>query len=406
VARLVFGVILNDGRQHEATWVEPARDDGDNAEPDPFRYRLLRLSDDNEGAIVSATDQAIVLYLQALNTDLADRALALKLMVEIQMRAGEFDKASASARQATRTAQGLAAGLREKLEDTRRDIRSVDWHGEMPGWLTDVLGQLAQQLDRDRQLRDLAERAGADPAAHDACREIVREVRRGEDVWLRLERYVQRAIPVFLAAQETQRFQPRGLAAAIDLARDLAQPALIAPDDAFAEAVDRLVAGVLPPATPPQWGLDELCPQLLRAPAIRELSEPELDRPGDLGDPLDDSIPDDIAACVSDILGVAAQRPTRLSELLAAARDRAGEVEDPRRLLDVVWGAALYVFVAGANAPADDRPRRADLAAAVAALVAADDGVTLSDERFVGPDLTLATSVALDRIDLEVSGVA
>jgi hypothetical protein len=400
VARLVFGVMLNDGRPHEATWVEPAREDGDSAEPEPFRYRLLRLADDNDGAIVTATDQAIVLYLQALNIDLADRALALKLMVEIQMQAGEFDKALASARQATRTAQGLAAGLREKLEDTRRDIRSVDWHGEMPGWLTGVLAQLAHQLDRDQQLRELAERASADPAARDACLAIDHEVRRGEDIWLRLERYVQRAIPVFLAAQETQRFQPRGLAAAIDLARDLLRPSIIDADEAFAMTVDRLAAGIFPPTTPAHWGLDELCPQLLRAPAIREQSDPELDQPGDLGDPLDDSIPDDIAACASDILAAATDRPTRLSELITAARARANEVDDPRRLLDVVWGAALYVFVAEADAPPDDRPRRADLAAAVSALVAVDDGALLADERFVGPDLTLATPVAFDQIDV------
>lgn len=42
-----------------------------------------------------------------LDTDLADQALALKLMVEIQMQAGEFDKALETAKAATRTAQGL-----------------------------------------------------------------------------------------------------------------------------------------------------------------------------------------------------------------------------------------------------------------------------------------------------------
>ncbi len=406
VARLVFGVLLNDGRPHEAMWVEPAGEDGDAAEPAPFRYRLLRLADDNDGAAVTATDQAIVLYLQALNTDLADRALALKLMVEIQMQAGEFDKALTYARQASRTAQGLAASLRERLEDTRRDIRSVDWHGEMPRWLNDVLAQLAQQLERDRQLRELATMASVEPDARDACLAIVREVRHGEDVWLRLERYVELAIPAFLAAQETQRFQPRGLAAAIDLTRDLLHPTIAAPDRAFVAAVDRLAGGVYPPVPPAHWGLDELCAQLLRAPAIREQADPEIDAPGDLGDPLDDSIPDDIAACASDILREATRRPVRLSELIAAARARAGDVADPRRLLDVVWGAALYVFVADADALPDDRPRRADLAAAVSALVAVNDGMPLADERFAGPDLMLATPVIFDRIDLDESGVA
>jgi hypothetical protein len=81
VARLVFGTVLNDGRPHRASWVEPAAAEGEPSSIEPFRYRLLRLADGEDGPAVTATDEAIVLYLQALNTDLADRALALGLLV-------------------------------------------------------------------------------------------------------------------------------------------------------------------------------------------------------------------------------------------------------------------------------------------------------------------------------------
>lgn len=406
VARLVFGTILNDGRPHESRWIEPLTDETEGTRSERFRFRLLRLTDNADSAAITATDEAIVLYLQALNTDLADRALALKLMVEIQMDAREFDKALASAREATRTAQGLSASLREKLEDTRRDVRAVDWRGEMPSWLTEVVNQLTRQLDRDRQLRGLAERASVDPAARDTCQEIVREVKRSEDVWLRLERYVQRAIPVFLAAQEAQRFQPRGLAVAIDLTRDVLCPLVTAPDDVLSTANDLLMAGIAPPVVPPCWGVDELCGALLRAPMIREMADPDIDDPGDLGDAIGDSVPDDIAACASDILTMATERPTRLSELLATARTRAGEVDDPVRLLDVIWGAALWAFVTGGDAAPDDRPLSENLAAAVSQLVAVDDRAALADDRFTGTDLLVATSTALDQIDIDSSGVA
>ena len=283
IAKLVLTTLLNDGRPHEAIWREPAGDGETWSEARPYRYRLLRLGEGEDGTTITATDPAIVLYLQALNSDLADRALALKLLVEIQMKAGEFDKALATARQATRTAQGLSASLREKLDDTRRDIRSVDWHGEMPSWLHDVMGQIEHQIEKDRQLRDLAEGSSEDPTATDACRNIVREVRRGEDVWLRLERHVARAIPVFLAAQEVQRFQPRGLAAAIDLGDDLLQPVLLADDRLLMDVADTIVAGGFPPRTRPQWGVDELVRQLLREPLTREQQDPDVDEPGDLG---------------------------------------------------------------------------------------------------------------------------
>jgi tetratricopeptide (TPR) repeat protein len=404
VAKLVFNTVLNDGRLHEATWVEP--DTGAGAQSQPFRFRLLRLVDSDVGAAVTATDQAIVLYLQALNTDLADRALALKLMVQIQMQAGEFDKALDSARQATRTARGLSASLREKLADTRRDVTAVDWHTEMPAWLTSILDQIAQQLERDRQLLDLAAQASADPDAGAACTDISTEVQTGADVWIKLERYLQQAIPVFLEAQKAQRFRPRGIAAAIDLCRDVLEPAITAPDERFAAAGQRLIEGIAPPTVPVCWGLGELCDVLLRAPVSYERRDPDIDDPGDLGQPVGDSIPDDVAARVADILALAQHKPARLSELISLARADTGDAGDTLRLLDVLWGAALWVYVAGGDNPADERPRRADLAAAVGALTAIQSGDALGDQRYAGPDLVLATPIALDEIDLNSSGAA
>ncbi|MGV9677311.1 hypothetical protein ACWDSJ_18695 [Nocardia sp. NPDC003482] len=402
VARLVLTTVLNDGRPHEATWVE-AETEHEVMHTEQFRFRLLRLVDNEVGPCITATDEAIVLYLRALETDLADQALALKLMVEIQMNAGEFEKALESARQATRTAQGLSASLREKLADTKRDVSAVDWHGEMPSWLTDVVGRVAQQLDRDHQLRELAARSAADAAAADACRRIDAEVQRGQDVWIRLERYLQQAIPIFLEAQEVQRFHPRGLAAAIDLSRDVLDP-VIRSEDVLTGVVDRMIVGIAPPVRPALWGLADMCDLLLRAPTVYDRRPPEVDEPGELGVVAGDSIPIDVASVAAEILAHAVDRPVRLSELLALARARAAEVEDPARLLDVVWGAALWIFVVDADATPDERPTSTNLAAAVASLVATTDGRELRDERFAGADVLLASSIALDQIDLNTNG--
>ena len=402
VARLVFSAVFNDGRPHEATWLD-ADTAGQEPDEDVFRFRLLRMVDSEAGAAVTATDEAILLYLQALNTDLADRALALKLMVEIQMQAGEFDKALESARQATRTARGLSASLRERLADTRRDVGTVDWHGEMPRWLTEVRGQIRQQIERDRQLLDLAGESGDDPAAQEACRNIADEVRAGGDVWTRLERHVLAAIPVFLEAQNTQRFHPRGMAAAIDMTRDVFDPAMAAPEPAFHRGIGALVAGVSPPPTPVWWGLGDLTDLLFKPPISYERRPPAVDDPGELGEPPGDSIPDDVARCAAAVLAVASEHPTRVSELLALARGRADEVADSERLLDVLWGAALWVFVTGDDRADDDRPTSADLAAAVGALTAVRDEQMLDDGRYRGPDLTLARSVALDAVELNVA---
>ena len=126
VARLTFSTLLNDGHPHQAHWVELAADGEGWAERRPYSFRLLLLTDAEDGTAVSATDEAVLLYLQALDTNLADRAMALKLIVARQMTAGEFDRARATAIDARHTAEGLAASLRDKLDDTRRDVRTVD----------------------------------------------------------------------------------------------------------------------------------------------------------------------------------------------------------------------------------------------------------------------------------------
>lgn len=399
VASLLLNTLLNDGRPHEAVWRELADDDATWIEPRTWRFRLLRLVDGDEGPAVMATDEAIVLYLDALNADLADRAMALKLLVEIQMEAGEFDKALTTARQATRTARGLSASLREKLDDTRRDVRSVDWRGEMPTWLTDVMGQVDQQMERDRQLKDLAERAGEDPEAAVSCRAIVDEVRRSEDVWLRLERRLQQARPVFLDAQEAQRFHPRGMALVIDMTNDLLLPALDAPDERFGAAVDELARGSLPPLVPAQWGITELAKQLLREPVVREVGAPFVDLPGELLDPEGGSIPDDVASGAALVLRDARSAPVRLSVLLENARALAADPAEATHMADVVWGAALWTYVVGSDATGDERPPRAELADAVSGLIGVDDGTELADDRYRGADLLVGTAPAFDAND-------
>jgi hypothetical protein len=433
VATLVLNSLLNDGRPHEATWRELAADEEEGGpEPKRYRFRLLRLVDSEDGTALAATDEAIVLYLQALSADLADQATALKLIVELQMNAGEFDKALTSARAATRTARALAASLRDKLDDTRRDVRSVDWHEEMPAWLSGVLGQVGLQLERDRQLKELAVRSGEDPGATAVCRNIVAEVRRSEDIWTRLENHLQKAIPAFLEAQQAQEFRPRGLAMVIDLVKDVFEPALGAGDELLIAGSQVLVKGVCAPVVDGQWGLDELCKVLLRAPATFERREPEVDDPGELGESIGDSIPDDVAAAAAAVFELAAARPVRLSELLAEARQLVTDVTptpssgtgtagpdtgeqdaasgpepiDADAVTDIVWGGALWAFVAEAEASEDDQPRRADLAAALAPLIALDDGTELDDPRYSGADLLLGTQLAFDLVEKEQVGPA
>ena len=387
VARLTFSTLLNDGRPHQAHWVQLAADGDAWAERRPFSFRLLRLTDAEDGTAVSATDEAVLLYLQALDTNLADRAMALKLIVARQMIAGEFDRARATAIDARRTAEGLAASLRDKLDDTRRDVRSVDWDGEMPGWLSGTLSQLAEQLDMDRQLLSLADRAGADPVAAEDCRAIVGEVHRAQDVWLLLERRLQTAIPTFLAAQQAQRFNPRNEVTVVDLVQQILVPALSAPPDVVedaAAALFDLTGGVKLPGL---WSVDGLAAQLLRAPVTWERPPPAFDDVGDLINVDDANLPEELLSALRALFSSATDGPARLSALLETARGSGM----PSQLCKAVWAACLWVWVADEDVEEDAQPSDAGIAKLLAGLAALDDGIRLADPYYVGPDLLIGS---------------
>lgn len=389
VAKLTFSTLLNDGRPHRAHWVELAADEDEWAERRPFTFRLLRLADAEDGTAVSATDEAVLLYLQALDTNLADRAMALKLIVERQMVAGEFDRARATAVDARRTAEGLAASLRDKLDDTKRDVRSVDWTGEMPVWLSGTLEQLGEQLDMDRNLLSLAEKASEDPAAARDCRAIVGEVRRAQDVWLRLERRLQAAIPTFLAAQQAQRFSPRGSSATIDLSEQVLAPVLTAPAELVERASIEMFGAVGGANLPGLWSVDTLMAQLLRAPAgWEQRPAPTFDDIGDLIDVDDANLSAELAGLARAVIAPAAREAMRLSALLDAACAQNG----PRRLAETVWAACLWVWVSDNAIDEDAQPQDVGLAQLLAALVAVDDGTPLAHTEFGGPDLLIGSA--------------
>jgi hypothetical protein len=391
VARLTFSTLLNDGRPHQAHWVELAADGEVWAERRPFSFRLLRLTDAEDGTAVSATDEAVLLYLQALDTNLADRAMALKLIVARQMTAGEFDRARATAIDARRTAEGLAASLRDKLDDTRRDIRTVDWDGEMPEWLSGTLSQLAEQLDMDRQLLTLAGRAGADPVAAEDCRAIVGEVRRAQDVWLLLERRLQTAIPTFLAAQQAQRFNPRSRVTVVDLIQQILLPALSAPPDVVEDAAAALFGLTGGVRLPGLWSVDGLAAQLLRAPVKWERPAPAFDDVGELIDVDDANLPEELLSALLALFSSAGDAPVRLSALLGAARDPGM----PCRLCEAVWAACLWVWVADDDVEEEAQPSDAGLAKLLAGLAAVDDGRRLADPHYMGPDLLIGSPAQL-----------
>jgi hypothetical protein len=396
VARLTLSNLLNDGRPHRALWTELAVDSEAWAQRDPYSFRLLRLVDAGEEVQLSATNEAIMLYLQALDVDLADREAAAKLILQRQMEAGEFERARRSAVDARRTAEGLAASLRDRLDDTRRDLGSVDWDVDIPQHLQVALSHVTEQLELDRHILTLAEQgvAGGDDRAADACRAVIAEVRRSQDVHTRLERLIVGAIPVYLRAQEAQRFAPRAATLAVDLVADLLRPFLAADpkraDQAALGFAVRIGWSRLAP-----WTVDGLSAVLLRPPVTYERPDPAWDDPGELEEPDDLALPADVEAAAVTILGACRTVPHRLSELADLAAHHTGDVADAGLLEDVVHLAALSRFVAGGRGSDEDAGSEVGLHVALDGLVAVADGRRLDGPRWAGDDLLVGSAAQL-----------
>ena len=395
-AQMVFEALLNDGHRHVVRWRKLAGHDGDWVDSLEWSFRLLRLADGEEGTVVTATDEAIVLYLDVLDTDLADREMAQKLITKKQMERGEFEKALRSAVDARRSAEGYATQLRERLDDTRRDLRSVDWSVDMPARLRAALEHVTEQISQDRLLLGLAEQGvmSDDPTASESCRRIIDEVQRGQDVHTRLERRIQTAIPVFLEAQVSQRFAANAMAIAINLVNDVLRPYLASPAATATEVADLWVAPVAGPVVPAMWTVDSVVSVLWAPIRIWERGESIADDPGELVDRNDDSVPADVIAAAVDVLTAATVAALPMSDLIARARTVAATTSQPGQLVDVVWAACLCAYVADNEFSAsrllqEELPADPTFADLLTRLSATDAGAVLDDPDFHGADLMI-----------------
>ncbi|MEX5710501.1 hypothetical protein AB1484_19880 [Parafrankia sp. FMc6] len=406
VAKLTLANLLNDGRPLRARWGELADSDDERSGTRTYSFRLLRLLDAGDSPQLSATDEAVMLYLQALDVDLADREAAAKLILRRQMEAGEFERARRSAVDARRTAEGLAASLRDRLDETRRDLRGVDWNGDVPAQLRGAHQHVTEQLGLDRHILDLAERGieRGSGTERDACRAVLAEVRRSQEVHTRLERLIVGAIPVYLAAQEAQRFASATSSLAVDLGEDVLMPYLAADEERASTAATDFV-GRLCARCPPVWTLDTLAAVLLRPPAIYEQSKPAWDDPGDLDEPEERGLPADVEAAASAVFRECRTAPHRLSELAVLGAHHAEDVADVCLLDDVIHLAAAGRFVAGGGFGEDD-PGSAStgLAAALEGLAAEADRTPLVGGRWRGDDLLVGR--ASDLAVREAEGTA
>jgi hypothetical protein len=368
VAEAVVAGLLNDRHRREAFAMRYSDWSGRAHRRAEVAFKLLEEIEAPDGSIVlRATDEAVNLFVGALDRDIEDAQAAAEAVLASQVRRGRLDQAVHTARAARLRSIQFATRVQRVLDTTRHDIRQVDWSHDVPALLAQALAHLDDRLEVERHLvatvRDLV--AGGDTGtAGPTLLELI------EDCQLRhleLHALLLSARTTFLAEQERQRFAVSIDSRVLDLGEQLLQPLLAQSRVVARPVADRFLRAVVGPTPPRPVRLVDLVELLLQPRRGGEDEDLAADQP-DLIDGGDDHRYPATAWQIADELfaAVTATGGRRLSELLHLARQR-----DPLAT-ELIALSALHAF-APEGAPPIIR--------------ALDDGHVLDDPEFGGHDL-------------------
>ena len=152
IASAVLSNLLNansDQRRFSYRYADMAAEPATWAE---YTFKLLQLRETEHGDCLIASDQAVMLYVRALDTDLEDAEYAHAVLLARQLADGRLDSAEFSADDALRTSTGFAATLATLLTDTTRDVASHDWAKDVPARLSRAHKHIKERIGEDGKL--------------------------------------------------------------------------------------------------------------------------------------------------------------------------------------------------------------------------------------------------------------
>lgn len=336
----VLGALRNDAEARRPFEVQyrALRDDGSAA-----LYTLsFRLAYDqfrpSGGTVLRLSDEAVNLYLNALELDIEDAQAAAEAVVESQLRRGRFHEAAESARAANLQSQRFHDKLVRVLRSTRRDVASVDWRAEVPRLLDDALHHIESRFFVEDNILAAA-RARLDlltsgDAAAESVAEVAEQVRACRMRHVDLHDLLMGARNVFLSEQARQSFVPPPPRLVPDLTSQVVEPLLALPVGAALPIVEESFAALTGASAPPLLSLHDLvCWQLRpRRTQVRpDVAASDLDAGETVADVL--RFPDPLRERAMALYTAAL--PTTLSALLERAA-AAGEPASIRELIALV----------------------------------------------------------------------
>ena len=355
---------------------------GEDGVPRPFTFDLLKLEPTEDGVSVSASAEAINVFLSALDLDATDTEAAIAVMLERQLADGRLDAARVSAEAAGETSRRVAASISILLEDIGRDVTSIDWN-DLRDQVSAARHHIAGRIvDDNRLLEHAASGLDADEAEVRAESGRIFELLEGCKVHKR-----------FLSAQGEQRLARRPRLRLLSIRTQLFEPVLALPAQLATVVTDVFVVNAFGVRGRRLARLNDLIDGLLAPPRSyvpREIDAEVPDADDGAADP--QSYSNATIAAAGEILSVARRTPTLLSDLLTLARSR----QDPE-LADLLVLACLWAFAPEEDPEAIGRGAEVDITSGIESL---DIGRQLVDPDYSGADLLVGSPEALLASDL------
>ncbi|WP_406403972.1 hypothetical protein [Streptomyces uncialis] len=232
-----------------------------------FAFKLLvEHSTADNRVYLRVTNEAINVLVGALDTDVESAQVAAEHKLEYLINRGRLEDAKLAAEQARYRTVQYGEYLRQYLDATQRDVRTVDWEHQVPKLLEEalehieeryrhesaILTNITEHRDRARDARKKQQAAG--------LVEIIRDCIHRH---MQLQNWLQSAGAVFREEQDRQQFSGPPQRAAVDVFNQLLVPILGLPTGvAQAPVTDFFRSGVAP-APPAVTSLNTLIDRLL-----------------------------------------------------------------------------------------------------------------------------------------------
>lgn len=386
VAQVVLKGLLNEAHEHRRFTYWFADLSGEQVVREPYSFRLLSLRESEYGPVLTASDQAITLFLHGLDVDIEDADRALAHVLQRQLDDRRFDAAARTAAQAERTSVGIAATLAELLDATRRDVGSHDWLVDVPERLAVARRHVEERIAEDDRFLEHVQGGLDTETSHDVratSGRIVDLLLRVRQVHLDLERRLVGAREVFLSAQVRQRLARRRRLRMLALAEDVLLPVLDLPREQADEVGTAFADRALGVSVPRLVRFDDLVDQLWAPPRQRETVDPVDEEAA----PDEDTTEDDVQRYPAHVVegareALSAARADETGAPLSALLDRCPDDE----VAELVILTALWAFAPDPAADSEEPEGSVELAAG---LEAVDEGRVLDHRLARGRDLVV-----------------